>query len=406
LASIGRPYLEDGNLAGLYRIEVTCSPEAWTCLNGFSSKPFMPLSESKKVSGSLDLIIIPLIHNGSLNLSILQNYINHFYEFNLFIMKKVLFSILSILSVFCGSAQSFPDSEKDGKYYMVNGAKLWVVSFGKGDPLIVIPGGPGGAHPSYRAFDSLALTSTMVYFDAFGRGKSDTAKDLSEYTLARDIEDIEGLRKAMHFEQLDILGHSYGGVVAQGYALKYPGHVKHLILANTFHSFVMWQENDDNTNREIKANYPEVWDSLMKLRDKGFVSSDPECQQIYGQVPYGFLYSYSPDNLLPKKGIKYYYNYPNPNNTRLYYQMVGKDGDFIVGSDIGSFDYRKRLKDLTMPVLIYGGRYDRVAVPWMMEKFKIYCPQAQFVMFEFSGHNPQIEEPQKDIELIREFLKK
>jgi len=57
-----------------------------------------------------------------------------------------------------------------------------------------------------------------------------------------------------------------------------------------------------------------------------------------------------------------------------------------------------------MPVLIYGGRFDRVAVPWMMVKYKEYCPQAKFVMFEKSGHNPQIEEPEAAIELIREFL--
>jgi len=90
----------------------------------------------------------------------------------------------------------------------------------------------------------------------------------------------------------------------------------------------------------------------------------------------------------------------------LYYQMVGKDGDFIVGSDIGSFDYRQKLKDLKMPVLIYTGRFDRVAVPWMAIKFKEYCPQAQFVMFEKSGHNPQDEEPEKLFAVINNFLAK
>ena len=84
--------------------------------------------------------------------------------------------------------------------------------------------------------------------------------------------------------------------------------------------------------------------------------------------------------------------------------MVGKDGDFIVGSDIGNFDFRKKLKDLKMPVLIYGGRYDRVAVPYMMVQFKDYCPQAKFVMFEKSGHNPQVEEPEKLFVLLRTFL--
>jgi len=54
--------------------------------------------------------------------------------------------------------------------------------------------------------------------------------------------------------------------------------------------------------------------------------------------------------------------------------------------------------------LIYGGRYDRVAVPEMMVKFKEYCPQAKFVMFEYSGHNPQVEEPQKLFSLLNDFL--
>ena len=53
-------------------------------------------------------------------------------------------------------------------------------------------------------------------------------------------------------------------LVAQGYAIKYPQNVSHLILANSFHSFLMWQENCDNSNHEIKTNYPEVWKDLME----------------------------------------------------------------------------------------------------------------------------------------------
>ena len=89
----------------------------------------------------------------------------------------------------------------------------------------------------------------------------------------------------------------------------------------------MWQENDDSSNREIKNSYPEVWDELMKAREQGAVSSDAIHQKIYGQVPYGFLYAYNPDKFA-NRGRK---PYPNSYNSKLYYQMVGKDGDFIVG---------------------------------------------------------------------------
>lgn len=317
-------------------------------------------------------------------------------------MKKTSFYLPFLFASLNLVSQSFPSSHTDGKYYTVNGAKIWTVTFGKGDPLFLIAGGPGGTHYGLRSFDSLSLTNTLVYYDGLGRGKSDTAQKVSDYSLERDIDDLNGLRLAMGFDKINLLGHSYGGLVAQGYALKYPAQVKHLILANSFHSFVMWQANDDNSNHEIKTNYPEVWDTLMKIREKGAISSDANHQEIYGRVPYGFLYAYNPDNF-KSRGRK---PYPNPFNSKLYYQMVGKDGDFIVGSDIGTFDFRKQLRDLKMPILIIGGRYDRVAIPSMMVKYKEYCPQAKFVMFERSGHNPQVEQPSEEFSLIRSFLAK
>ncbi len=316
--------------------------------------------------------------------------------------KTALLILIFFLSQYI-VAQQFPNSLTDGQYYKVNGANLWVVTVGTGDPLILIAGGPGGAHKGLRSFDSLSIKGNhkLIYYDGFGRGKSDLAKDVKEYTLERDIEDLEELRKAMHLDKISLLGHSYGSLVAQGYAIKYGNHVSHLIIANGFHSFVMWQENDDNSNHEIKENYPEVWSDLMKFREQGGISSDSIHQNIYSRVPYGFLYAYNPANFLSRGEQPY----PNAFNSKLYYQMVGKDGDFIVGNDIGNFDFRKQLKDLKMPILIIAGRYDRVAVPSMMVKYKDYCPQAKFVMFEQSGHNPQVEEPEKEFPIILDFLK-
>ncbi len=315
---------------------------------------------------------------------------------------KIRITILFLLIMGLTAYAQIPDSHTDGFYLEVNGANLWTLSFGEGEPLFFIAGGPGNNHYYLRRFDSLSTTHNLVYYDAFGRGKSDTAKNVAEYSLERDIEDLECLRKAMGFDKINLLGHSYGGVVAQGYAIKYPENVSHLIIANSFHSYLMWQENCDNSNHEIKTNYPEVWKDLMKVRKQGFVSSDPIHYEIYGRVPYGFLYAYNPEKFKPS-GRK---PYPNPFNVKLYYQMVGRDGDFELTSDIGTFDYRTQLKDLAMPILIYGGRYDRVAVPSMMIEFKMYCPQAEFVMFEESGHNPQVEEQSKLFALIREFLSK
>src|SRR5450432_1930672 len=114
---------------------------------------------------------------------------------------------------------------------------------------------------------------------------------------------------------------------------------------------------------------PGLWDSLMTLRKKGFISSDTICYNLYGKVPYGFLYAYNPDNFLHTLDL----NYPNQNNIRLYYQLVGADGDFIVGNDILKFDVSEQLKNLKMPVLIFAGRFDRVSVPVFAVLYKKYC---------------------------------
>ncbi|GAB1398434.1 hypothetical protein MASR1M65_32140 [Saprospiraceae bacterium] len=141
----------------------------------------------------------------------------------------------------------------------------------------------------------------------------------------------------------------------------------------------------------------------MTVREQGFVSADPIHQEIYGRVPYGFLYGYNPDKF---RGPSRFSDYPNRMNTELYYQMVGKDGDFVVTSDIGTFDFRRDIGKLYMPILVIAGRYDRVAVPSEMVKYKNFCPKCEYVTFERSGHNPQVEEPEKEFNLINEFLAK
>jgi proline iminopeptidase len=94
----------------------------------------------------------------------------------------------------------------------------------------------------------LADRFQVIYFDPLGVGESGRAKSTSEYTFAREVEDLEGLRKALGLSQINLLGHSFGGMVAQAYALKYPRSVKRLVSADAFHSGRMWQANNDSVN--------------------------------------------------------------------------------------------------------------------------------------------------------------
>ena len=168
------------------------------------------------------------------------------------------------------------------------------------------------------------------------------SKDPSEYSFERNVNDLEGLRKDLGIKKWVVIGHSYGGMVAEAYALEFPNSVDKLVLSNTFY---------DAGN-------------AAKVR------SDPK----------GF-------------------------NPQVYYRIVGADGDFLIEEDIGKLDFRTELKRLKMPVLIMAGRFDRVSVPRFSVKFREYCPQAKFVMFEKSGHLPFIEQTGKYFRVLEAFLK-
>ncbi len=295
--------------------------------------------------------------------------------------------------------QTISFSQEKDNYASINGEKIWYQVKGEGDPVVLIAGGPGNSHLYFTPwFDTLAENHKLIYYDAFGRGKSSRANNKEEYSFQRDVDDLEGLRKALGFEKWSVLGHSYGGMVAQAYAIQYTSSVDKLILADTFYDAEMWQENDNNSNYVMKTQCPEQWDKLMKIREEGYLSNSPEHMEVY-KIPSGLLYWYNPENLSGMRSDSLSLN------TDVYYQIVGADGDFIIGGDIGKLDFRRDLKNLKMPILITAGRYDRISDPRFAVKYKTYAPRAEFVMFEKSGHNPYVEEREKFFKVLTDFLK-
>jgi proline iminopeptidase len=306
----------------------------------------------------------------------------------------VLMSVLVIQFALCVYAQEAADT-----YAVVNGQRIWYQATGEGEPIVLIPGGPGNSHLYFTPwFDELSKNYKVIYYDAFGRGKSSRAANKTEYSFQRDVDDLEGLRKALGIRKWIVLGHSYGGMVAQAYAIQHPSSVDGLILIDTFYDAEMWQENDNNSNYEFRNQYPEKWEELMKIREAGYLSSSKEHIDAYN-IPSGILYYYNPENAAKMRSDSLSMNYD------VYYQIVGNDGDFIIGGDIGRLDFRRDLSNLKMPVFIAAGRYDKISDPRFAVKYKTYAPQAKFVMFEKSGHNPYLEEHEKFFEELNKFLK-
>lgn len=156
-------------------------------------------------------------------------------------MKKMLFaSLLTLATASFGqnsNSGSAPSGSialhPPGNYAIVNGTRLWYESEGSGQAIVLIPAGPGVSHGYFHPhLSALAKSRRVIYYDAFGTGKSDRAQDNQSYGFSRDVENVEGLRKALGLGKIDVLGHSYGGMVAQAYALRHPDSVRRLIIAD------------------------------------------------------------------------------------------------------------------------------------------------------------------------------
>jgi proline iminopeptidase len=315
-------------------------------------------------------------------------------------MSKRELRAFALLLALAGPAAAQNPAEPAGAFVRVNGHRLWYRSSGHGSPLLLIPGGPGSSHSYfYPALERLADSFRVIFFDAYGRGRSDRASDPHEYSFARDVDEIEGLRRALSLGRIAVYGHSYGGIVAQAYALKYPASLSHLVLANTFHSAEMWQKgNNDNWNHELQNQFPDLWDELQQLRAGGGVSCDSAYQAIEGRMPASLVYFYDPSNA----GGASYSSFDM--NLQVYCQIAGPDADVVLGGDLSSIDFRRQLRSITVPTLVLAGRFDRVAIPRYTLQFKSLMPRARFVLFEHSGHEPFIEEPEPHDSVVRAFL--
>lgn len=101
------------------------------------------------------------------------------------------------------------------------------------DTLVVLHGGPGMS-TSYLSPDlkPLAESHTVIFYDQRGSGRSTIVTDPGSLHIDRYIEDLEAVRQYFGIEQLTLLGHSWGALLASRYALEHPEHVSNLVLAS------------------------------------------------------------------------------------------------------------------------------------------------------------------------------
>lgn len=259
---------------------------------------------------------------------------------------------------------------------------------GRGEPLFCLHGGMGLDHHIFLPWlEELAPVARVILFDFSGNGAS--RSDLPPEELSHDVwvEDIETLRQHLGLDRISLLGHSYGGLLAQAYALRHPGRISKLVLSNTapvvdFGSVIV-------ANAQARGTPAQVEEALRVLTSPA--AGDREMEDGFSE-------------LLPL-----YFHQWNAEAGRTLLEGVGfRATAFNAGNghELGAFDTRERLGELRSPVLVISGGDD-----WIMprehggRRLAELIPGARHVVLEKSGHFPFVEETEAFVDAVATFLK-
>lgn len=285
-----------------------------------------------------------------------------------------------------------------------HGALIYYKSVGQGAPLVIVHGGPGASHEYFLPhLLPLMRTSRLIFIDERGSGKSSKLEDASQYTVANMVEDIESVRQALSLGKISLLGHSFGGVLAQAYALKYQQNLSHLILASTFASTKEINAALAKIKSEMPASDRERMEALEAagLFGKGGPWERGRYSEEYAKLAWGigyfpFLYQNRPDP-----------NYDASRTTDIawdvYREMWGSHGEYVVDGNLVEVEYVDKLSQIKVPTLIIAGDHDE-SDPRMSEEMHEKIAGSKLVILPRSGHMTFVDQPAQFLQAVREFV--
>jgi proline iminopeptidase len=286
-----------------------------------------------------------------------------------------------------------------------NGVMIYYKSIGRGSPLVVVHGGPGSSHDYFLPnLYLLARHNRLVFIDERGSGRSPQLEDPRQYTVENMVEDVEAVRQALGLGKISLLGHSFGGVLAQAYALKYQRNLSHLILASTFASTSHMNDVLTRMKNNMPADARQRTEELEHagLFGKGKPWEHGRYPDVYAELAWGdgyfpYLYRARPDP-----------NYdPRDQNTHLswvlYREMWGSDGEFVIDGNLKSVEYLDRLSTIKVPTLIIAGDHDQCD-PSLSKEMHDKIANSSLVIVPSSGHMTFVEQPALFVKTVSDFV--
>lgn len=250
--------------------------------------------------------------------------------------------------------------------------------------LLLLHGGPGFDHSIYKpAFSALADLVQIIYFDQRGNGRS-AGSDPTTWTLAQWGDDVKGLCDALGIERPIVYGASFGGFVAQSYAIRHPDHPAKLILASTAAQvdfelvFAAFERIGGVHARQVAEAY---WRHPTAASRATYFEV---CLPLYRSRPPGN------DHMRQRSIVR----------TDVALQFNGPD------NEQGRMDFRAGLRDIRCPVLVLAGDLDPIMPMPLSETIAACLPPhlVRFERFAECGHGVVPDDPDRAFSILRDFI--
>jgi Predicted hydrolases or acyltransferases (alpha/beta hydrolase superfamily) len=261
---------------------------------------------------------------------------------------------------------------------------------GDGPLLVCHPGGPGFSSLYFADLASLGAAFTLILLNPRGTADSDRPDDVRAYTTSDYVADVEELRAHLGADQLDLLGHSHGGVVAMAYAAEHPDRVRRLIAAN---SLVRIRRDEMEPAMESRSAEPWYADAreALEQEDAGAYATEEELAALTRRFfPFYFAHfdekarAYLDEHVASER--------PNPDALKLF-----NDG-------IEKWDMRPDLARIAAPTLVITGEADFITGPECAQDIGGGIAGARVVIVEDCGHFTFIEHPDRFRAEVTRFL--
>ncbi|MBC7390624.1 MAG: proline iminopeptidase-family hydrolase [Opitutaceae bacterium] len=264
--------------------------------------------------------------------------------------------------------------------------KVWTKRIGHNPKVkvLLLNGGPGATHEYFECFENFlpAEGIEFIYYDQLGCGNSDNPNDTSLWELARYVEELEQVRKALNLNKDNcyLLGHSWGGILAMEYALKYQTNIKGLIISNMMSSC---PDYGKYANEVLAPQMDQkVLDTIRQIeKSKDF--QNPRYMQLLESNYYVQHLCRIPLEKWPEPITRSL----GKLNSSLYVTMQGPS-EFGISGKLAIWDRFEQLSKLSIPVLSIGAKYDTMD-PDHMKKIAskvqngsyLFCPNGSHFCF-------------------------